>query len=178
MVANTPPGWISLRSAIERYQSEPASYGNAYDWYRRSAQRSGYVSIGRTSVPASKGSRGWTILEADLNRAIAAHREYVEYVERATADYERQELHGAVGDSVETTWGGYRRKGDFHFVWSHYEIGTRSSDGSWFCSRCFRPAHTRHQRPECSSCSNGWPCRNDCRLSSMSCPDCGTSMKI
>ncbi len=171
-------GQISLREAIARWQSEERAPANAYEWYRRDAHRSGTVFIGETSILATKAGGTWMVDEADLNRALAAHRERRAEVRRITADYEAGILHGQDGDTLETEWGGYRRRDPFYFAWSDYEVGRRRSDGTWYCSRCMRPASTEHDNPECHTCSDWGSCRNDCTLSVVFCRSCGTGFSV
>ena len=171
-------GLISLRDAIARWQREERAPANAYEWYRRDAHRSGMVSIGETSIRATKAGGSWLVDEADLDRALVAHRERRAEVRRVTADYKAGVLHGHDGEMLETEWGGYRRRDPFHFAWSDYEVGRRRSDGTWYCSRCMRPASTEHNNPECHTCSDWGSCRNDCTLSRVSCPTCGTELAL
>jgi hypothetical protein len=65
---------LSLRAAVEMFQQEPGAEQNAYDWYRRSANRCGSVSLGGTEIPVHKRGRAWVIDEACLEKAIANHR--------------------------------------------------------------------------------------------------------
>jgi hypothetical protein len=58
---------IPLSEAIERYQREPGAAGNAYDWYRRSAQRDNQVSIHGHRIPVVKVGRQWMVEKADLD---------------------------------------------------------------------------------------------------------------
>ena len=162
-------GRIPLKQAVERYQSERGTYGNAYDWYRRSAQRDGYVSIAGVKLNAIKETQGWTVASRDVDEAIRRHREGIARTARVTEDYSRHVLHGNDGESVRITWGGYSLRGPFHFVWSDYERGTRRSDGTWVCNTCFEPASVAHDREECHTCSNWGSCGRDWTASSAKC---------
>src|SRR5580704_921595 len=122
---------ISLRDAIDLYQRETRSPSNAYDWYRRSAQRGGTVSIGPSEVPAMKIGNVWYVSREDLSEAIAVHRVDVALFKQRTEDFRQNLLHGIDGDTIYTEFGGYRRQGGFHFVWSTYERARRRSDGGW-----------------------------------------------
>ena len=78
--------------------------------------------------------------------------------------------------SVETDWGGYRVRRDFHDAWSDYARVTRRSSGSWYCNTCFAPAWDEHRREECHTCQDWGGCGQDCTLSRIYCAGCGTSL--
>jgi hypothetical protein len=65
---------VSLADAVERYRRLPGAYGNAYDWYRRSAARNGLVSLGATTVSAWKQGRQWMLDSADVERGAGRAR--------------------------------------------------------------------------------------------------------
>lgn len=46
---------LLLQEAVSIWRREPGSPANTYDWYRRSAQRSGEVSMGRRRQLAGSG---------------------------------------------------------------------------------------------------------------------------
>lgn len=151
-------GVVPLRDAVERYRQEERAAGNSYGWYQREAASDGEIWIGGTKIPAAKVRGVWTVVQEDLDRAIAAHREYVAAVHEATDDYRRRILRGTDGERVETTWGYYQPRGNFHFRFSRYDSVRRKSDGSWHCSRCWRAA--------------------DCRDGVATCPECAASMRV
>jgi len=171
-------GLISLRDAIARWQHVERAPVNAYEWYRRAAHRSATVWIGETAIPASKAGGTWFVDESDLDRALAAHRQHRADVIQITADYASGVLHGQDGDTLETEWGGYRRRDLFHFAWSDVEVARKRSDGTWYCSRCLRPASTEHDNPECHRCSDWGSCGSDCTLSRVFCLTCGTGFSV
>jgi hypothetical protein len=169
---------VSLADAVERYRRLPGAYGNAYDWYRRSAARYGQVSFGATTVSAWKRGRQWMLDSSDVERALAAHQERIEERKRLTEDYAAHVLHGGDGTRVETDWGGYRVRRDFHFAWSDYARVTQRSSGSWYCNTCFAPAREEHSRDECHTCQDWGGCGRDCTLSRIYCTECGTSLDM
>jgi hypothetical protein len=124
------PTRITLAQAVERYRQEPGSYSNAYDWYRKQAHQSGTVSLGGREVTAFKVGRQWMVHEAEVDSAIAAHRDQMAKRHQATVGYEAHILYGGDGASIRTDWGGYRVSDTFHFAWSDYAIATSKSDVS------------------------------------------------
>jgi hypothetical protein len=173
-----PNDLITLRDAVQRYQQEPGSWSNAYDWYRRSAQRGGTVSLGPGEVPTTKIGNKWYVSRADLSEALAAHRADIALLKLRTEDFHQNILHGIDGDTIYTEFGGYRRQGPFHFVWSTYERKTGRSDGAWYCSTCFKPTTTLHEKEECHRCRDWSPCGNDCRLSAVLCKSCDLRLDV
>jgi hypothetical protein len=169
---------VLLADAVERYRRLPGAYGNAYDWYRRSAARNGLVSLGATTVSAWKQGRQWMLDSADVERALAAHEERIAERKRVTEAYAAHVLHGGDGASIATDWGGYRIRRDFHFAWSDYARVTRGSSGSWYCNACFAPAREERSREECHTCKDWGGCGQDCTLSRIYCPVCGTSLGV
>lgn len=166
---------VTLAQAVERYRGEPGAACNAYDWYRKQAHRDGRVWLGGSYVNAAKVGKQWMVDEAEVDQAVTAHRQRMAKQHQDTADYDSHILHGEDGTSVTTDWGGYRISGDFHFAWNWYLIGTRKSDGWWYCNRCFHPAHSERNKEECHTCSDWGGCGGDCTLSRIFCPPCGTS---
>jgi hypothetical protein len=169
---------VSLADAVERYQRLPGAYGNAYDWYRRSAARYGQVSLGVATLSAWKQGRQWMLDAADVEQALAAHEERIAERKRVTEDYAAHVLHAVDGASAETDWGGYRVRRDFHFAWSDYARMTQRSSGCWYCNTCFTPVQEEHSREECHTCRDWGGCGQDCTLSGIYCPGCGTSLDI
>lgn len=169
---------ISLRDAIDRWQGEERATANAYEWYRRDAHRNGTVWIGESVIPASKAGGTWFVDETDLDRALVAHRQHRADVGQITAAFASGVLRGQDGDTLETEWGGYRRRDPFHFAWSDAEVARRRSTGTWYCSRCMRAASTAHDNPECHRCSDWSPCGRDCTLSRVFCPACRTELSV
>jgi hypothetical protein len=151
---------------------------NAYDWYRKSAQRSGCVSIGGVEVRASKEGSVWCIDEFELTKAIRNQRAELAKTERITRDYENGIIHGKTGETIRTTWGGYEIQGKFRFVWSDFRRATKDSYGTWYCNSCNKPADTKHDKPECHLCSDWNGCGKDCTLSEVYCKKCGYCLKI
>lgn len=166
---------IPLRAAVERYQAEPGSPSNVYEWYRKTAHRSGNVHIGVQSIPVTKVGNQWFVGSTDLETALQSHRDWLAHIADVSADYEAHTLHE--GDQV-LTWGGYRNDGDFHFVWSNYEVHCRKSDGYWYCNGCFKPAERENDQLECPVCSERGSCRGDCAFITIYCPECGARKEM
>lgn len=164
---------ISLRDAVQIFKNELGATSNAYDWYRKSAQKSGSVSIGSKKIAARKMGTTWYVFRRDLEAAIENHRKNIAELKQRTLDYKDQILHGNDGETISTEFGGYRRRGSFHFVWSNYDIGRKRSNGSWVCSVCFRPADVSHNPDECSQTTDWRECDRDCAASTPSCEHCG-----
>jgi hypothetical protein len=169
---------ISLRIAVQAYRAEYGAPANAYDWYRRSAQRYGSVSIGPGEVPAVKVGNVWFVSRADLSTAIDAHRQDQETLKNRTEDFFSNVLHGVDGDTIYTESGGYRRRGPFHFVWSTYEMKTMRSNGAWYCSSCFQPADVAHDKEECHRCADWGDCGRDCTASAVRCEHCEATIPL
>lgn len=168
---------IRLSEAIARYRQEEAAYSNAYEWYRRGAQRRGSVSIGDVEIPVRKEHGAWFVDEEDLGRALANHRRIVAHRKAVTADYSKHVLHGRPGNTVEMDWGYYRVANGFHCVSSKYEHPP-TGPGTWYCTPCWRVAETEHEREECHTCSDWGGCGRDCTLSRVHCKVCGGSMQV
>ena len=170
---------INLAEAIERARARGAVADNAYDWYRKQAATSGEVHIGGQRVRAVKRGRQWVVntreLEASIASAQAAKAAKHEAERRAEEDYKARKLNP---EGARTSWGGYRVRGEFHFVWSDYRVMRMKSDGGWVCNRCWAPASTEHDKPECHRCSDWSPCGTDCTLSRVHCEGCEKSMTI
>jgi hypothetical protein len=109
---------VTLADAVDRYRREQGSASNAYEWYRKQAQRDGRVSLGGFTVSAVKVGRQWMVDAAEVERAIDAHRDRVAEQHHATDDYKAHVLRGSDGSTIQTDWGGYRISGDFHFAWT------------------------------------------------------------
>ena len=171
-------GMISLRDAVRIFKAEPDAASNSYDWYRKSAQRYGAVSIGSRKVVASKLGTKWGLSRDDFDAAIETHREDTANRKQRTLDYNAQILYGNDGETISTEFGGYRRRGSFHFVWSSYDVGTKRSNGSWVCSVCFRPASVSHNRDECSQTTDWKEYDRDGAVSTLSCEHCGKGKSL
>jgi hypothetical protein len=169
---------ITLREAVERWQREDHVETNAYDWYRRDAASDRAVSFGSVDIPAHKPGREWVVDEADVARAIIAHRQHRDDVTQATTDLAAGRLHGKDGDSIETEWGSYSRRDPFHLRERTDIRPWKESGETWYCSGCMRPASTEHNNPECHRCSDWSPCGRDCSLSRVSCSRCGTGFAV
>jgi hypothetical protein len=158
------PAQITLAAAVERYRNEPGAFSNAYEWYRKQAQRDGQVSLGGTSVATVKVRNQWMVDVVDVELALAAHRDRVARQHQVTADYEAHILHGDDRSTTATDWGGYRIRGAFHSAWNSYEVYRKKSDGSWFCNTCFELVKTEYD--------------DDWEPKHVSCARCGTSMDM
>jgi hypothetical protein len=163
---------IPLSDAVDHFKREPGAPSNAYGWYRKQATRDGKVLLGEDHIDAVKQGRRWMVDEADLEDALIKHREQRAHVNRMTADYDSRILHPG---TVKTVGGGYQVKGDFHFLWNDMDVALKRSSGFWRCNKCWDPAAAERNGEECHRCSDWSPCANDCTLSRIYCPTCGTS---
>lgn len=134
----------SLRDAVEGFRLEPGSNANAYDWYRRQAQRSGRVSFGyamqisphRIDVRAAKIRGAWMVRSADFKDAMAEHRAAMAERRAFTQDYRDHVLHGRPGDTLFTELGGYHLYADFHRGFSAFAKPWKDSGEWWTCNHC------------------------------------------
>lgn len=159
--------WISLKRAVEIYGG-----GNAYSWYRSEAARSGSVHMGGLTVSAVKISGRWMVAAQDVANAIQAQRADEAALAQRTADYEGGVLHE--GPSVRVAWGTYSVRGSFHLATIPQRMAP--SESWWKCNICRGSAATEHNGQECHRCRDWSPCGNDCTLTGISCPTCGTSL--
>lgn len=169
---------MSLRRAVELFRSQPRTSSNTYEWYRRQAHEAGLVTLGRITMRAEKGPKGWMVSTDDAASALHAHERWLAQVDLATDDYKRRSLHGDDGDTVVLVWGHYERRDPFHFVVSSVDWGRRRSDGTWTCNLCFTPAEVVRDREECGVCSNWGSCRRDCTASALGCSTCGVNLAL
>ncbi|WP_328335772.1 MULTISPECIES: hypothetical protein [unclassified Streptomyces] len=163
---------IPLPKAIDRYKQEPGAPGNAYDWYRRSAQRDNKVWIHDRTVPVVKVGRQWMVDDGHLDAALAAMAKARALRAQRSAEYCRHVLHPG---TVDMDGGRYRVVGAFHFVWSDMAIAVQRSNGSWVCNTCWAPASEEHGGEECHRCRDWGSCRTNCTLTGISCRTCGVS---
>jgi hypothetical protein len=163
---------ISLSEAIKRYQRDPDAHSNAYDWYRRSAQRYNQVWIHSNPIAVVKVGRQWMVEEADLNVALAAVREARARQSQQTADYQRRVLHPG---TVRIEGGRYRLSNAFHFRWNDMARARGRSDGVWICNTCWTVATEDHDGEECHRCRDWSPCGNNCTLTRIWCSTCGSA---
>ena len=178
-------GRVSLQDAVRRFQREPGSWGNSYNWFRAEAQRSGRVSLGlqpqfeaaTIDVPVMKVKGRWTVDAGELEEALKVHRRALGERHQITQDLAQHVLHGEPGSRLSTDFGGYERHVDFHRVWDSVPLSERGGD-SWICSRCWASASLEHGRQECHLCADWSGCGRDCTLSRVSCRQCGTSMPV
>jgi TPR repeat protein len=145
---------MKLKDALELYKKEERTPSNSYEWYRKSAQRNGTVSIGDTNVPAYKLRGVWYVDGKRFAEAIKQHREKIKHLKQVTTDYSKGIIHGKDGDVVYTESGGYKIRGEFRFVWSDYEQARKRSSGTWYCNKCNILAETEHNKEECHLCSD------------------------
>lgn len=131
--------WITLREGTDLWQEKGAP-SNSYNWYRDSAMRSGHVFIGEAKVMAMKRGRVWCVEKANVLKAIEGHHERLALRKKVTEDYRVGVLHAGEGENVETDWGHYRRKGNFHIAFSEYARLRCRDDESILCNECFRAA--------------------------------------
>lgn len=168
--------YITLKQAVERWRAA-TGYSNSYEWYRKHAPR-GWVSFGSCQVPVVKQRGQWVLEDSSLDEALGAHSAARAKVEQVTSDYANHVLHGERGHTERTTWGGYTINQGFHFVWNDYDAARMRSDGSWYCSSCWEPASTEHEKHECHTCSDWGGCWRDCTLSAVKCDRCGTRLSL
>ena len=187
---------ISLHDAYTRFRQERETFGNAYDCYRRQAQRHGKVSLGRQrqfpggldgsfqdpwsdrGIRVWKDRRRWVIDEEELEAAIGEHRAALDEQHQLAVDYKRRILHGEPGKRVDMEGGSYIRSRDFHRFFPAFVRPWKDASEYWICSRCFKGARLEHNRPECHTCSDWGSCGRDCTLSRVYCEACGTSEDI
>ena len=163
---------IALNEAYKRWISATRS-GNSYNWYRQRAAEGGPV-FGKAY--AVKIGNRWMIDEHAVDAAIEEVRRRQAEIRAVTDDYQTKILHGASGDVIRLTWGGYRLKDDFHFVWNDHDVALMRSDGVCRCNRCFKVARHEFDNPECHVCADWRGCSGNCTLSRVYCGDCGTSL--
>ena len=177
---------LPLADAVERFKAEPGAPANAYSWYRKQAMR-GQLTFGRgrqlvqptsTKVTVKKLSNRWVVDSVQFEAALVEHRAAVAEAAEITAAYKDHRLLGQPGQTVYTTWGGYRSRGTFHASWSAGPTRYGGGFESWKCTTCWEPAVLEHDRPECHVCSDWNGCGRDCTLSGVRCPTCGTSMTV
>ena len=169
---------MKLKDAIELYKKERRIPSNTYEWYRKSAQRSGTVSIGSLSVPAYKHKGTWHVDDKKFTEAIEHHRRGIQYLKKVTSDYAKGIIHGKDGETTYTEWGGYQIHGNFRFVWSESQRLRMKSYGTWYCNKCNIIAETEHEKKECHLCRDWNGCGRDCTLSRVYCPKCGKSFDV
>ena len=164
---------MRLIDAVARYRNEEGAGSNAYEWYRRSANESGMISIGKKKIRTWKSGGNWQIDDTEFASAIQSHRQERAFIAKITDDLKRGVLHGKDGEVICTLDGGYIRRDPFRFVWNSYEVGRRESNGTWYCNQCNQPAQTKHEKEECHLCADWNGCGRDCTLSEVSCGSCG-----
>jgi hypothetical protein len=169
---------LKLKDAVQLYRIEERTPSNSYEWYRKSAQHSGRISIGETNVSAYKEMGVWYVDRNEFAKAINQYRDSIKHLKEITADYAKGIIHGKNGDIISTEWGGYAIRGIFRFVWSDYERIKEGSSGTWYCNKCNIPAETEHKKEECHLCSDWNGCGRDCTLSRVYCSRCGASLNV
>ncbi len=169
---------LKLRDAVQLYRNEEKAPSNSYEWYRKSAQQYGKVSIGETHVPTYKQDGIWYIDGKEFAKAIKRHHEAIKHLKQVTTDYAKGIIHGKNGNIIHTKWGGYEIHGNFRFVWSDYELNRKKSYGAWYCNKCNVPAETEHNKEECHLCRDWNGCGRDCTLSRVYCPKCRASLDV
>jgi len=170
--------YLPLREAVRRLAAEPGAPANAFEWYRRDAHKRGAVALGGTDVPAIKQGRSWVVPTRAINVAIAAAKRARKRIGDATQAYEKEVLVGEDGETIHTTWGGYRRHGPFRNEWSDKDRYQQRSDGMWLCNSCNLPALLQHEKPTCHRCEDWGGCGKDCTLSGVKCQGCGAQLRL
>ncbi|MBA7687789.1 hypothetical protein ES703_96262 [subsurface metagenome] len=169
---------MKLKDAIILYKKEEGAISNSYDWYRKSAQKPGYIPISESYVPVFKKGGQWYTDNNKFQEAIKNHRVYRKHLKQVTEDYKKGIIHGKDNEIFYTEWGGYKIHGGFRFVWSNYERGLKKYYRTWCCNRCNIIAKTEHSKEECHLCKDWDGCGRDCTLSKIYCPKCCTSLNI
>jgi rubrerythrin len=165
---------MKLKNAIEIYKKEEKAVSNAYDWYRKSAQKHENISIGDLQIRAFKIGREWHVDDNEFNKAIAKHRHSLSVIKENTKAFENGTLKGKTGETIKIESGSVSFSKDFMFESSDYHRLRGKSNGTWYCIRCNEPAKTEHNNPECHTCSDWGSCGDDCTLSRIYCLKCGT----
>jgi hypothetical protein len=165
---------MRLKEAVRVFQQEEGAPQNAYDWYRRSASKYGYTSLGDVQIPTRKMGRDWHVDEGLVEQAVRRHRARRQLVRENSEAYERGVILGKEGEYVETLWGGYRRRGAFYVSHSRYP----GEGESWRCATCKGAAAMKREREECHRCRDWGSCGRDCRLSKVTCRRCGHALEF
>jgi hypothetical protein len=177
---------ITLRDAYARIVARQR-FRNAYDWYRRAAQRRGRIWLGEgqqlegqkpITVAVEKVGRTWMVSSAELDAAFELLEAAGQELERITTDYDNRRLAAGPGARVRTSWGSYSVSEHFHFVRNNEDVYRHRSDGFWRCNACWAPATSVHDKPECHTCRDWGGCGSDCTLSGIRCDECGTSKEF
>lgn len=163
---------MKLKEAYEAFQNEQNAASNAYDWYRRSAKDSGWITFGGVRIQAHKDRGVWRVPDAKIHEAIEAHRKKQKLLDRRF-----EEVRAGVFEDQEGTYrfrgGGYTNEGPFRLVWNDLQRARKRSNGMWYCRDCGQPAETLHEKRECHTCRDWGGCGRDCSLSAIICDDCG-----
>jgi hypothetical protein len=168
---------IPLSKAVSDYAAL-TKLGNAYGWYRTQATAGSIEFSGHRVVTMKLGNR-WVVDGDEMRDALQSIARDLEErrarPELATQAYEAGHL-GSQG-TIETTWGSYRVRGDFHAV--SVEPNRPYRGGAiWYCNSCMRPAQVEHGKPECHTCSDWGSCGRDCTASAVRCDACSRRMEI
>lgn len=156
--------------------------GNAYNWYRRSAHRSGRVSFGSarqlasggsTTVHAVKVGGTWLVDEAEMDRVLTEDRCARAELLDIDQAYKNNRLLGRPGQRVGTAWGGYQSQATFHMSWV---FGTDGMSQHWMCTTCWMSASLKHEKSQCHTCRDWSSCGQDCTLSAVTCVPCRTEL--
>ncbi|MFC1912125.1 hypothetical protein ACFLXG_03105 [Chloroflexota bacterium] len=169
---------LTLKEAINLYRLEERAFSNSYNWFRKEAQRDGSIGIAGKNILVTKYKGVWYVNRKDFSEAINQHRESIKHLKQMTEDLRKGIIHGTNGDTIRTGFGGYEIHGDFRFVWDDVQRYRRKSYGTWYCNRCQAPAETEYNKKECHLCSDWNGCGEDCTLSRVCCPKCGTSINF
>jgi hypothetical protein len=182
---SVPAFTLPLREAVDHWKQQPGASANAYDWYRKSAQRNGQIWLGRDlqlggggniHVGVQKVGRSWMVDKVAFESALLVNRTAKAETADITTAYDEHRLLVAPGHSLGTTWGGYSVRQDFHQTWSNRPISYGGGSVTWYCNTCWNVAEQERNKPECHRCSDWSPCNDDCTLSAISCEACGTSL--
>ena len=167
---------MKLKTAIELYKEEIGSISNSYDWYRKCAVRTGFITIGEFNIETIKVKGIWYIDEIDFEESIKSHRLIQQKIKQNTVDYNNNIIH-SINDKIQTDFGHYINFGDFRLVVSLSDIYKYKNNGVWFCNTCNKVAQMEYEKEECHLCSDWTGCGEDCTLSLIFCNKCKTELE-
>lgn len=167
---------MKLTEAYDRFQDQQSPPDNAYDWYRRSAKRSGSISFAGVDIPAEKEGGVWVVPDERVEEAVKAHQERQDELDRRLEEV-RKGIYEEEEGTYEFRGGGYRNEGSFRLEWDNLRRARKKSDGTWYCKDCGERAEPLHEKEECHTCQDWGDCGRDCTLSAVICEECGNRLE-
>lgn len=168
---------IPLSQAVNDYAAL-TKRGNAYSWYRRQAKAGSVDFSGHRVVTMKLGNR-WVVRGDEMRDALRVIAKELEdrqaRLEFASREYNSGRLTSP--GTIETTWGSYEVRGNFHAVRIEPHL-LQEGGPVWYCNSCMRPARVEHDGPECHTCSDWGSCGRDCTASAVRCDACACRMEI